>query len=199
MWKNILMKKLKYLCFKRRNRLFVRGSRGFGIHSPFVFNLITGVFKDKSKYYAFDEMLEVQHNFNKRELKYSKLIYRLANHLKINSIYGNNISCSNELKLLSKLHSNIIIKDILSVEDCPEFLLLGKKDFDLYIKIKTDLINVFKEKGVTIVIKDMYKYDRLFAIWSQLKDECIVSIDLFHLGILFFNKKLQKGNYTANI
>lgn len=192
------MRKTKYLYFRVRNKMSFRCSRGFGIHSPFVFHLITEVFKDKYQYYAFDELEECKEVCSKKELEGYKLIYRLANHLHAKSIYINNsdkIGC----RVLSGLGSGVQLRKSFLLTDVPDILVLDRVDIDYYERNKTAVNHVFSESQNTVVIKNMYKDDALYKMWSELKREAKVSIDLFNLGILFFDKKLQKGNYRLNI
>jgi predicted O-methyltransferase YrrM len=54
------MKNLNFLLRYIKYKLFSRYKYGHGIHSPFVFDLITRVFNDKSKYQEYNEVEEVR-------------------------------------------------------------------------------------------------------------------------------------------
>ena len=91
----------------------IRHHRGHGIHSPFVFNLITKVIEEKTPYHAYENIkyaLESAHIRNSSLSKEDKLFFRLVNYfsaqhiLEIGSGYGittlfltapsNNIVCT---------------------------------------------------------------------------------------------------------
>lgn len=66
-------------------------SRGFGIHSPFAFNFVRFVLREKSPYYCYDEMAElrqavidslrdVKNHPRVVSFKGLKMIFRIANH-----------------------------------------------------------------------------------------------------------------------
>lgn len=58
-----------------------RTSRGFGVHSPFAFNLITRVLRERSPYYSYEEVtetLDANGLLSSRNLHTSKLLMRLA-------------------------------------------------------------------------------------------------------------------------
>lgn len=82
-------------------RLFykIRHHRGHGIHSPFVFNLITKVVEEKKPYYAYDEIrnyLSTHPEVKNRVSKSNLLSFRLTNYfgskniLELGSGYGIN-------------------------------------------------------------------------------------------------------------
>ena len=50
-----------------------------------------------------------------------------------------------------------------------------------------------------VVVKDIYKRPFNARLWRQMRKECTVSIDMMWYGILFWNKKLQKGKYNMII
>ena len=54
---------------------------GYGIHSPFAFQFVTGVIYEKGEYYAYDalENLYRQESNHELRLKDCKLLFRLAN------------------------------------------------------------------------------------------------------------------------
>ncbi|MDR2954065.1 MAG: class I SAM-dependent methyltransferase [Prevotella sp.] len=80
----------------------IRHHRGHGIHSPFVFDLVTKVIEEKTAYHAYEDIsfvLESMHDSHYRLSKYNKLIFRLSNYfeskhiLEIGSGYGINSLC----------------------------------------------------------------------------------------------------------
>lgn len=77
----------------------LRYRKGFGIHSPFVYNLITKVIEEKSSYYAFEEIEQFRSSLLKREdffsritakeaqsPKYGAFLFRLINFLKCENV-----------------------------------------------------------------------------------------------------------------
>lgn len=55
-----------------------RSSRGFGIHSPFAYNFVLNVLRERYPYYAYDEIVERDH----------RLLYRIALNLCPSEIRG---------------------------------------------------------------------------------------------------------------
>lgn len=67
-----------YIWFKR-----FRYRRGYGVHSPFAFRLITDVVYERLPYYAYEELKQVRRQLPKGSAVYpervDKLLFRLAN------------------------------------------------------------------------------------------------------------------------
>ena len=57
-----------YLKQRFKHAIRFRHKRGYGVHSPFVFDLITSVIKEKAVYYDF-ERIEAMGNIREKERK----------------------------------------------------------------------------------------------------------------------------------
>lgn len=77
----------------------IRHSKGYGVHSPFAFNLITKVIEEDFMYYAYGDIERIRRNFlrgrlSRKELSLRKnisfrkasLLFRLVNYFKPSSI-----------------------------------------------------------------------------------------------------------------
>ena len=209
----------------------IRHHRGHGIHSPFVFDLVTKVIEEKSTYYAYQDIkdhLENFPNFGDNTNKTHRLLFKLVNWFSAKQILelgtGSGLSSlyltapSSDCTCVSVALSDKILEDAeqifknwdrkiaLSKEEFP--LLIEKQDC-IYINLKnyevdsSHLINYLvssvKEESFIIIdgIRTKKKHQLL---WKEiiLKDEVVISLDLYHLGILFFNKKYYKQNYKLS-
>ena len=88
---------LKQYCTKNFRK--IRHRKGFGVHSPFAYNLITKVIEETYSYYAYQQIEEVWHtrvcnqltqdDFQRRKpvsKKYGHLLFRMVNRFRPNMV-----------------------------------------------------------------------------------------------------------------
>jgi len=185
-----------YLKIKYFFRL--RKSRGFGIHSPFVFHLVTQVIKGKHLFYVFDLLDDAFSKYNYRDVKYAKIVYRIINDLNIKFVYckSKSFACDRLICDNADLKYNFIDEIGMSTE---AYKVIYAGDDDLVELLKEETIASFKKSKTLVVLNEMYKCDKTLNAYLSLKDECNMSIDMFYRGLLFFDEKLQKGEYSIKI
>ncbi len=242
----------------------IRYRKGYGVHSPFVFNLITKVIEEKCPYYCYydielirkqllhkeDIILipEISNPSNyrkytiesivKREAirpKHGALLFRLTNYFKPKNILQIGPSIG-----LSTLYLTSYLSGLrcISLENIPEYESISqwvynkgaRTSVDLRIGEYTQLLpNILEEFNsldfvyfnlrteqtrTKWIIDECIKFvhnDTIFVIgniktngymrnvWKEICNhpETTVTVDLFSIGIVFFNKKLHKRNYIV--
>ncbi|MDU1890228.1 MAG: class I SAM-dependent methyltransferase [Dysgonomonas sp.] len=210
----------------------IRHHRGHGIHSPFVFNLVTKVIEEKSPYHAYQDIkdaLEGKSYKYYRVNKYNLLAFRLVNYfesrniLEIGSGYGLNtlcltahsskVNCTCVETSLSKyslaqnlyedwgrnikLYTDLSLPDLEEKQDCIYIDLSNynhmPEDFISY------LVSLCTEKTF-IIVKGIRTNKRNQALWKSIKDikSRTAVLDLFNLGIVFFDTKLYRWKYQIS-
>lgn len=209
----------------------IRHHRGHGIHSPFVFDLITKVIEEKASYYAYSDIkhyLELFPEVNYVNERRFRLLFKLVNYFSpqnilelgagtgVSTLYltapSSSITCmsleqdNTKSQLAQKLYKDWQ-RTIVQVYDV--FPELDRKQDCIVINLKSYsadvdrlifyVLNLIHEKSFVIIdgIRTNRKYQML---WKELlkKEEVVVSLDLYHIGILFFNKKYFKKNYKLS-
>jgi hypothetical protein len=192
---------LKYQLIRLKYFFRIRKSRGFGIHSPFVFHLVTHVIKSKCLFYVFDLLEDEFKKFDLRDVKYAKIMYRIVTELNIRSVF----CISPEFKC-----DNLIFEEDVCKYDFHTNLEDIKHDTDDYKIIYADesvveelmdkaYIKALKTGKTIIVVREMYRNDKILNAYRVLKEESNMSIDMFYRGLLFFDEKLQSGAYSIKV
>ena len=223
----------------RKGILLYRGIRyrkGFGVHSPFVFNLITKVIEERCQYYSFYdiELIRKQLLFQDDEITYPDRQQKgKMRRRTIGRIFGPSMG-------LSTLYLTSYASDLkcIALENVPEFASIARIAFGKAARNPVDLrVGSYKDL-LPKALKDMEQLDFVFfnTLYEQqnniwLFEECLkhvhgdtvfvfegiktsrkmrefwrevcchpevtVTIDLYSMGIVFFNKKLHKRDYIV--
>ncbi|NDW08207.1 class I SAM-dependent methyltransferase [Dysgonomonas sp. 520] len=209
----------------------IRHRRGHGIHSPFVFSLITNVIEEKRKYYAFDDIqnfISKYDNVKQHSKKYNRFVFRIINHFSAKNILeigsgdgqttlyasasSSSIRCNcYEPSTKKSEKANILYNDwgrsinlhtdsLPHINDIQDCIIVDLKnyfaDYDLFLSYILPLCN----EETFIIIKGIRTKRKNQMLWRMLKqsEKVTVSLDLFNIGVLFFDKRFYKRNYRLN-
>ncbi|MCI1646781.1 MAG: hypothetical protein LKI39_14370 [Bacteroides sp.] len=204
---SVLKRPLIWLC-RFRHRC------GYGVHSPFAFNLITQVIYEKATYYKYKDLVKEQRKLASEKDKYwgrepkrvKRLLFRLVNYAQPYTIVdaGTIAASSLYLKAAKEGVDYVAASDLselfLETDTPVDFLYLHdyrhpdfvEKVFDVCASRTTDK-SVFVMEGIG--------YSKsMKMLWKRLlQDERTgISFDLYDLGILFFDKTKIKQAYVVN-
>jgi hypothetical protein len=168
-----------------------------GVHSPFVYNLITKCFYNRSTNIAFQQ-------FPKNDSK-SQFLARLGLYLKYNHCYlaasippvfECALSLDGVVKKFNRIenlvnHSNLIL-------ETPSLIYMDMNS------INTDaVLELFKacHRDSFVLIPSIRKSKAHYDNWNQLKSsaDVSVSIDTFYWGLLFFRTEQPKEHFTIRL
>lgn len=191
---------MSYLKERIKHAVRFRHKRGYGVHSPFMFNLILNVIRDKTKCYTYSETIEKVDHLHGRKRKIFRLLSRL-----IRFLQSQRIVC---LGNLSDLLADYLISldneaEIAcnSTEALPtaDFIYIGRNAQPFFEKDYLDTLLMRADSKKCIVIFDIYKNGFNSRLWRQLREKSTVSIDMMWYGILLFDEKIQPGKYNLII
>jgi predicted O-methyltransferase YrrM len=240
-----LRKKLPEIKIYRR----LRYRKGYGVHSPFVYSLITKVIEEKASFYAFDEIEAVRkemiNTYNPlshltiketQHRNYGALLFRMVNFFKCNSVLqigGSSGIMSLYLAMASPLNCRCYVLERRNglLEKVKTFsnthglkhlhFLEGNYDESLRNlradSIQPDLLFIndlseypdvekafsscfpFMNKQAILIIDNIKKDKRKHELWQKIKNHSLsrVTLDLYALGIVFFDDKLPKKHYKT--
>jgi len=195
---------MKEFFFKTGNylkyKLLARHRRGFSVHSPFVFELLNSVFFEKEHYYCYEKIEEIiAENRHKtlfyNKLKYYKLFFRLANYFNAQRvlIVGQNNFIE---KIFAFVSSKVQIFYAKNVKKTDNFDLIffaensieNYKDYELFFK-----------DNLVLIFENIYQSKKNSELWQQIinSNNLIISIDIFHFGIIIVKNEIPKQHYRV--
>lgn len=165
----------------------VRHRKGYGVHSPFAFNFVTGVLYNRDMYYAYetiDRGLRWWQRGRVRSLH--RLALRLSDYRRPGTLYCHGIdgrlaeACRYGCRGLKVLpDGSMETADMIFVSGADERALLHVGE------------------GSMLVVKDMH---RCRSFWRCIREDerITVTFDLYDVGIAFARRDLNKQHYIIN-
>jgi hypothetical protein len=176
--------------------LFCR--KGYGVHSPFVYDLITNVIEEKLPYYCYASLQEnylaqKKNNDNLLLQQEYKLLFRLANRFKPQK----SLAISNDNELCTK-YITAFSKDA-TCETQRKYS--EKKDMIVCCIFQEDIVNQAIKSAKEETVMVVYNIRKNQLLWKTLcmNAKISVTIDLGRIGLLFFNPKLHRKTYKSVI
>lgn len=192
---------------------WLRYRKGFGVHSPFVFNLITKVIEERCPYYCFYDIAlsrkkQVLHNAI--QPRQGELLFRLTNYFQpsnilqigpsqsLSALYLTSYRTGLECVSLEKEYARLL-PDILQEMETLDFVFFNRTiEQNLYIGLFYECSNHINN-GTVFVCDGINASCEMKKTWKKIcSDERVtVSVDLYSMGIVFFNRKLHKQDYKV--
>ncbi|MDR1543584.1 MAG: hypothetical protein LBS50_04065 [Prevotellaceae bacterium] len=205
-------------------RLLARHRKGFGVHSPFVFDLLNAVFFEENPFYSFEKTEKIlkkqfSKTFFSKNIKYYRLIFRLANYFYAKKILilGKNPFVEQYFLSVSKTNRAVSICGLenLLKENLPQILeqnfkklTNNKKNepFDIIFFLTHNIIYydyvitspLFAENTI-LIFEGIYENPQSKAAWEHIKadEKTKICIDIYKYGIVFLKKDILKQSYLV--
>lgn len=187
---------------------------GYGVHSPFAFNLITQVIYESTPYYKYKDLAAEQKKLAPQKDKFWKyeskkvkqLLFRLVNYTQPDTIVDAGMLAASSLYLKAGRES----ADYTSASDLSELFLEAGVPVDfLYLhkfrqpEFVQEVFRICAARttGKSIFVIEGIRYtSQMKTLWKSMQsDERVgITFDLYDLGILFFDKTKIKQDYIVN-
>lgn len=184
-----------------------RKRRGYGVHSPFAFDLITDVIYEKSSYYAYAPLRRER---REKRLpgndKTDRLLFRLVNKTRPGLIVEVGEPSASALYLQAAKPSAEYLfahnlSELFLEPDVPvDFLYLNNyRDVELTRKAFRICAGRTAPRSLFVVNGIGYSKE-MRRLWKEMRsDERVgVTFDLYDAGLLFFDKTKVKQHYIVN-
>lgn len=164
---------------------------GYGVHSPYAFDFITDVLYEHLPYYAYKD-LDALHPFwvrklRLRPLKLSRVLFRIANFVHPRR------ACVLTTSAADRAYMQAAVPSAQWTETLSPGSLFDFVCIDAPVQ---DVLSYVTESSVLVVSK----LQENKSYWQQLlNDERVaISFDLYDLGVLMFDKRLNRKDYVVN-
>jgi predicted O-methyltransferase YrrM len=147
----------------------IRHIRGYGIHSPFVYSLITKVIEERRRYYALDDIELVRKQLLFREgglvrreafrLKQGALLFRLTNYFHPQKIIQIGATTGLSTLYLTSYASGI---HCISLENRPEYRSVSRWTYDKAAKTLIDVREGDYRQTLPQALQEMGRPDMVF-------------------------------------
>lgn len=200
-------------------RPFVRLSRighcaGFGVHSPFAFNLITQVIYQRTPYYIYSDLVTAEKKETKERdshwryesLKVKRLLFRLVNETQPHTILDAGQIAASSLYLQAakkeiEYTAASELSDLFLEKDVPvDFLYVHDYRRPEFVEEVFRLCAARVSPASLFVVEGIGYTSAMRVLWKRMKQDerTGISFDLYDLGILFFDNSKIKQHYIVN-
>lgn len=187
---------------------------GYGVHSPFAFNLITHVIYETAPYYKYKELAAAQkelaaqkgRTWNYESVKVKRLLFRLVNYAQPGTIIDAGIPAASSLYLKAGKEGT----DYTSASELSELFLESGTSVDfLYLhdyrrpEFMEEVLRICigrTAKTSVFVIEGIHYTSQMRSVWKRARrhEKAGITFDLYDLGIIFFDKARIKQDYIVN-
>ena len=176
-----------------------RSTNQHGIHSPFVFALVTKCFYAKKKYNAYNKL-----NTNTAHSKKTKFLCRFIDYFNFDTIYYPKYLTEN-FKIALTSNPDSVVKTYLG--KIPKITNFKQKQLIYFQSLALDNSEEYQQfmkqcsNDSILLIEDIRQSPTQFEYWKQLKSNPLVhvSIDTYWFGILCFRKEQNKEHFTIRL
>ena len=195
---------VKQFCQRKIRK--IRHRKGYGVHSPFAYGLITKVIEEKSGYYAYKQIEDLHRTLQDG---YSTLyLQKGCPTARLFCIEPDPIRRATAEQLLMHLPGNVTYIDrtipeglsFLHGEELDQHLIYlhSLSDASQYQEAFEKISPHLCEKSI-IIIDGIRQEKGIFRVWKNFSrnEKIRVTFDLYNLAIAICNPKLNKQNYIV--
>ncbi len=174
-------------------------SRGFGIQSPSAYSFVRYVINEHYPYYAYQQLDEDMKGKSRKFRKLGRLFFRISNYWQPQYVVLGDYAYA------PYLYAGCNGTSVRMVDDCclenvtrPVLVILDIDRMDDG-NIREAILSSSSDRVLLVVI-GICTNKKSKLLWSQLiSDERIgVTYDLYHCGIVFFDKSKHKQDFKIN-
>ena len=198
---------IKYLTF------LIKSTNKHGVHSPFVFDLVTQCFNIKTSIYKKKEFRK-----HKRELlknkdsgyqisnKKANLLIRIVNYFKPEQVLEIGMSTDLENSAIQIGSPKSIISTIKISKEKVEnktydFIYFGRNQKEKEVLNYFETCLKHKNNNSIFVFNNIHSSKEMSRVWTTIKkhSEVSVTIDTYYFGMVFFRQEQAKEHFVVRV
>ncbi len=183
-------------------KFIFKATNQHGVHSPFVYNLITLCFYDKEKKASYSSIEAIYANQNDTppvSLKKAKLLNRLLTYFNYKQVLLLE-EHSGFISQILPFYNAITISNHMDQSDKYDFIYIDLNKNTIDLKNIDELFRKTNNDSL-FVVNAIHASKRNADIWTQIKEHSTVkvSINTFTIGFIFFRKEQVKEHFTIRL
>ncbi len=186
---------------KQYRKFLIKSTNQHGVHSPFVYDMVTQCFYNKEKrasYPAISTLIKQQDGRAPFSIKTAKLLNRIPAYFE----HKKAIILSQNSEFVSEILS---LNNTIEVHNSIQF----KGHYDLVYMdlntlmhyLNTEALSSIAHNNSVIIINSMYQSEVNATAWEKIKThpKITVTVDTFGLGFVFIRKEQAKENFIIRL
>ncbi len=172
-----------------------------GVHSPFVYDLVTKCFYNKEKrasYKLIKSLIKKSKDKKKINYKTAKLLNRLPSFLHYKKIGIFEYSSNLVIEIIS-IENQVSVDTSIQTETNYDMIYL---DLDM-MEPKFDIESLFSKihNDSLLLIKSIHQSENNLFVWKSIQNHQAagVTLDTFVLGFVFFRKEQAKEHFVIRL
>lgn len=177
-------------------------SAGFGIQSPWAYQMVRYVINEHWPYYAYEDLANVEGTSEWETLHLCRLYFRMSNYVQASIILDYQPQTDAYARFMKRGNLKSTIKQVGTPDELanePNIELMRMSLTGDYKKAFYTSLEKVTDTSV-IILQDIYRDRETKAFWRDIvaDERCTTTFDLYYCGLVFFDKKRYKENYIIN-
>ena len=174
-------------------KFLLKSTNQHGVHSPFVYNLVTKCFYKRKKRKEYVSLKQIYISNDKISYRTAKLLYKITSYFLVK-------------KALILQDSSQMVSQILSLNNSIAITTIPNGVYDMiYLDIdaleKSSILeNLFSymHNDTVLIFNSIYNNATNTTLWEDIKQhpKVTVTIDVFRLGFVFIRHEQAKENFS---
>ncbi|MFV0565555.1 MAG: hypothetical protein ACK5NB_06970 [Flavobacteriaceae bacterium] len=186
-----------FFSFKQHISFLLQSTNQHGVHSPFVYGLVTKCFYDKTEYPEY-KFLNTK-NDSKLSIKQQKLLFRLTKYFNFKSVLVVNDKPGSVRDALLLTDENINIFSEAANLQLFDFIFINDTALFQIKTLETLLKNCHND--TVILFNDINQAQAAYAVWKTIRTNpnVTVTINTFRFGFVFVRCEQAKQHFVVRV